>query len=755
MASRCRTCCASGALRTTRLRTFALTASSSSSSSILAPPSKPKHRRKHQPIRLSTHFSPTLKPSQTSTSDSSLLPSLELLLRGGYMRPSSSGIFTLLPNSLRLISKIQSIIDRELASISCTRLSLPSLLPSTLYHVTNRYTLIGSELYKLQDRKQSEFLLAPTHEEEITKLVSSEIESDRQLPLRLYQITRKFRDEPRPRMGLLRTKEFLMKDLYTFDKSESDALKTYQEVRRAYGNIFDSIFGKVPAWSVAEADTGAIGGNTSHEYHVQDAAGEDTLISCAQSLCGYCANKEKAVSLPEALCAPVQADDVRVLLYGCTHVKVQDQVLHAFVVAKARGLNGTKLEKLVAKLKTNAQQLAPQQQQQKSVSKPSKEHVVQQETKVELLYDSSHSGATQGVWDWQDRPEGPLVRFTSLSLLSDLECASLDPAELNQALTAAVNIFASRPTCSSSSSTVKSSDQLPLIDLFPAQFGSYAINPTQIAPPLTLVDIRNAASNDTCPSCRTPHSLRETKAIEVGHTFYLGDRYSRPLEAGFLPTAEAKKENEGVHKLPNGRIPFQMGCYGIGVSRILAALAQKAAAEFDTRFNAGLLQGAKKRHGFLWPTQVAPYTAVVVVADAKDQVRVNGANEIYERVVEAARRADCSVRQVLQWLVVENGGQSVEQVEAEEEDDSRRGWSSEEAHELVIDDRQSCTLGSKLADSDLTGYSYRIIVGKHFSIANPEEARVELQYISPTEKGAAWKSLLLPLSAFDWHPTST
>ncbi len=229
-------------------------------------------RRSHlQPLRLSTHFSPTQKASSSSTSDDTL-PSLQLLIRGGYIRPSSSGIFTLLPNALRIIRKITNIINAELSSISASRLALPNLLPCKLWHQTGRYAVMGSELYKLRDRRESEFVLGPTHEEEVTKLVAHEVESDRQLPLRLYQITTKFRDEPRPRMGLLRTKEFLMKDLYSFDKSATDAVATYDEVRAAYTKIFDRVFGG-GRWKAAEADTGAIGGNKSHEYHVEDAAG--------------------------------------------------------------------------------------------------------------------------------------------------------------------------------------------------------------------------------------------------------------------------------------------------------------------------------------------------------------------------------------------------------------------------------------------------------------------------------------------------
>ena len=201
-----------------------------------------------------------------------------------------------------------------------------------------------------------------------------------------------------------------MKDLYSFDKSEKDAMQTYDEVRGAYARVFDRVFGKEAGkWKAAEADTGAIGGNKSHEYHVEDPAGEDTLISCQK--CSYTANTEKAVSMPMPEFMPMGAEDVRVLLFGCKDVKVQDQVMHAVVLPTARGLNETKLEMLVAKLEP---QLRPEQTQKVTGGK----NAPIKEDKVELLYDSASSSDTSSMatWDWKDRPEGPLVRFASLSV---------------------------------------------------------------------------------------------------------------------------------------------------------------------------------------------------------------------------------------------------------------------------------------------------------------------------------------------------
>ncbi|CAG8782846.1 20343_t:CDS:2, partial [Gigaspora rosea] len=199
----------------------------------------------------------------------------KLMIRAGLIRQSSSGVYSLLPFALRSIERIEKIIDQEMRNIGAQKLSLPILLSANMWKRTGRWDTTGSEvgsridpiegLFKLKDRKTSDFCLAPTHEEEITQLVANDVFSYRQLPLRLYQIGRKFRDEMRPRAGLLRGREFIMKDLYTFDTTEEAALETYEEVNEAYNKIFSRI--GLP-FVIAEADTGNIGGTKSHEYHI-------------------------------------------------------------------------------------------------------------------------------------------------------------------------------------------------------------------------------------------------------------------------------------------------------------------------------------------------------------------------------------------------------------------------------------------------------------------------------------------------------
>ena len=200
-----------------------------------------------------------------------------LLVKAGFIRQSYAGIFQLLPLGLRVQDKIERLIDKHMQNLSASKVSLSSLSSEELWRKSGRLQQGRSELFSLEDRKGSRFLLSPTHEEEITSLVRNLVQSYKDLPVRLYQVTRKYRDEPRPRQGLLRTREFLMKDLYTFDSSQEAALETYEIVRQAYRAFFEEL--KLP-FIVAEADSGNIGGDLSHEYHIASEKGEDQVYSC-------------------------------------------------------------------------------------------------------------------------------------------------------------------------------------------------------------------------------------------------------------------------------------------------------------------------------------------------------------------------------------------------------------------------------------------------------------------------------------------
>ncbi|EGG10840.1 uncharacterized protein MELLADRAFT_42095 [Melampsora larici-populina 98AG31] len=244
-----------------------------------------------EPVLQSNRYSPTIKTqAQSDTSISS--PGHHLLLRAGFLRQSSTGIWNFLPNAIRVLKKVEDIVREEMERIGASEVSLSHLQTSSLWKASGRWNTAGKELFRLSDRKDAHLLLAPTHEEEITQLVKLDVNSSKQLPVRLFHIGRKYRDELRPRAGLLRSREFIMKDLYTFDLDRTKALETYSAVQGAYEKILKRI--GIP-FVVAEADSGAIGGSQSHEYQFESPSGEDTVIKCTK--CDYIANVELAKSV--------------------------------------------------------------------------------------------------------------------------------------------------------------------------------------------------------------------------------------------------------------------------------------------------------------------------------------------------------------------------------------------------------------------------------------------------------------------------
>ncbi|KAJ2226341.1 hypothetical protein EV180_002975, partial [Coemansia sp. RSA 518] len=212
----------------------------------------------------------------------------DVLTKAGYIHQSQSGIYTLMPLAQRVVTKITQIITEEMERVGGQRMSMPSLLDPEAWKKTGRLKSTGSELLTLTDRKGAQHILAPTHEEEVTGIVKSMVRSYRQYPLRLFQVTQKFRDETRPRAGLLRAREFIMKDMYSFDVDQQSAISTFHAVEQAYRACFDRL--GVP-YIVADADSGNIGGKLSKEFHFVSAAGEDTVLTCK---CGYAANEERA-----------------------------------------------------------------------------------------------------------------------------------------------------------------------------------------------------------------------------------------------------------------------------------------------------------------------------------------------------------------------------------------------------------------------------------------------------------------------------
>ena len=432
----------------------------------------------------------------------------DLLTRYGYTRQVSAGTFHLLPLGQLVQARVEAILRRHMVEGAAgSEVSLASMTLPALWEKTGRAS--NTELFRLEDSKGTKFLLAPTHEEEIAALVAREVASYRRLPLRLFQITRKYRDERRPRGGLLRGREFTMKDMYSFDVTAEAAQETYSEVQAAYNAFFTEL--GVP-FVVAEADSGAIGGSLSHEYHYLSSHGEDTVVTCPS--CKYTANEEKAVS--QALEDAEPAVDAEVEY----RVSADRTTLVAAYFPVGRAFNPLLLD-----------------------------------AELPGVVDSSVASSAQaldqfmaGVADDTDMFDKRLVRVMD--------------------------------------ARVGRTTNLPSLPFRPSRSTT-----------TTLIDVPLVAPVDgeCCPSCDEP-GLKTTRAIEVGHTFYLGTKYSEPLDAT-VATAEGGAAAPAV---------VEMGCYGIGVSRVLAAIALHC----------------HDADGLAWPRAVAPYDAIVVAQDAETGAKV-------------------------------------------------------------------------------------------------------------------------------------
>lgn len=475
-------------------------------------------------------------------------------------------------------SKLESLIDKHMSSLSASKLSLSSLTTETLWRQSGRYSS-NSELLRVADRKESGFLLSPTHEEEITALVANMVHSYKDLPLRLYQIGRKYRDERRPRQGLLRAKEFVMKDLYTFDVSADAALATYEQVRRAYNNMFDEL--KIP-YLVADADSGNMGGKLSHEYHFVSPKGEDNVWSC--NGCEYVANEELVEKRPAALTEERGNTDAVVFTGISTDHKT---AIHIHIPRPASLLPNHN--------DTNA----------------------------------SHQTSTPTHLPWTQISTHVNLHAVKRALPSHLTLATgIESSTLSALLPSTTSTFTLHDAALTTSNPTT-----PHIDLTP------------ILP------------SSPCPRCPNG-TLHPHRAIELAHTFHLGTRYSDPLGA-----AVARPNEPGMHAL-------HMGCHGIGVTRLVGAVA-------------GLLCDER---GLNWPRGLAPWEVVVLVAGGEEEGRAVG-----ERVYD-----------------VLGGG----------EGEGRDGHV-----DAVLDDRVGKSLGWKLRDAELIGYPVVVVVGRGWR----ERSVVEVQ----------------------------
>jgi prolyl-tRNA synthetase len=454
----------------------------------------------------SRYFIPTLKETP---SDAEVI-SHQLMLRSGMIRKLAAGIYNYLPLGLRSIRKFENIVREEMNKADAIEMLMPSVQPAELWQESGRWTFYGKELLRFNDRKDTEFCMGPTHEEVITDMVRREIKSYRQMPVNFYQIQTKFRDEIRPRFGLMRGREFIMKDAYSFDVDSTAADTSYDKMFNAYMRIFERCGLNFRA---VEADTGSIGGSSSHEFMVLADSGEDAIVSCDS--CRYAANVEKAESRTQSLTStsdllPIQktaTPDMKAIVDVAHFLGLPtDRTIKAlvyssdseqFVLALLRGDHELNEIKLKNCLGWNDLRMATEEEVQRI------------------------TGSLTGFL-------GPIGLQGKISIIADMVVQGMSNSVIgaNEKDMHFINANIERDFC---------------VDRF--------------------VDLRNVVAGDKCPRCEAG-KLEVWRGIEVGHVFKLGTKYSKSLNATYLD-ADGREQ-----------IIF-MGCYGIGIGRTVAAAIEQ------------------------------------------------------------------------------------------------------------------------------------------------------------------------------------
>jgi len=476
-------------------------------------------------------FSRTLIPTLKENPAEAEAVSHRLLLRAGMIRKLASGIYNYLPLGLRVLRKVERIVREEMNRAGAQEVLLPAVQPSELWQESGRWDVYGKELLRFMDRHERDYCFGPTHEEIITDLVRKEVHSYRQLPLNLYQIQVKFRDEIRPRFGLIRGREFIMKDAYSFDVDEAGAEACYQRMYDAYNRIFSRCGLN---FKVVEADSGPIGGSFSHEFMVLADTGEDFIASCTQ--CAYAANLEKAeVALEAGEVGPP--------------VGIAPEAVHT---PKVRTV-----EEVAAFLKVTPAEIVKT-----------------------LIYETENGAVAvliRGDHEVNEVKVKNLLGVTDLILAGIIKVQELTGAEVGFAGPVQLNlpIYADQAVAQMCAMiTGANRDNYHLKNVHPGR--DFKI--TEVA------DLRSITVQDPCPRCRGALTL--LKGIEVGHIFKLGLKYSKSLKATFL-------DQDGQEHY------IYMGCYGIGVSRIVAAAIEQGHDD----------------NGIIFPMALAPFQVDLVPID--------------------------------------------------------------------------------------------------------------------------------------------
>ena len=533
-------------------------------------------------------FSRLLIPTTKETPNDATLASHIYLIRGGFIQSvGGSGLYNFLPLGKKVLDRVRSVVKEELDRAGCQEVSLSFVTPASLWQESGRFEKYGKELLRFKDRKGNDFILGPTHEEMMVNLVRQTVKSYKQLPLNLYQINLKFRDEIRPRFGLMRGREFLMKDGYSFHTSEEDMKREFALMEETYKKIFTRLGLE---FRVVEADSGAIGGSGSKEFMVLADSGEDTIVVCDK--CEYGANIEAAVR----------------------QEKASDAKAPEAPSGKVHTPDTTTIEALSAFFDVDPYYLV------KTVAK-------------RALYDEGKSEvvlfALRGSDELQEVKACNAVHANDLADISEeeLEAAGLvagymGPIDVPEGIRVVLDNTLKEATSMICGANEK--DHHLVGNSFKGMEGDYH-------------DLVAVQEGDLCPHCGA--AMRYTKGIEAGHIFQLGTQYSEPLGATFLDE--------------NGKAqPMVMGTYGIGVSRLLAAIIEQ---NHDDR-------------GCIWTKESAPFDLQLIVSNIKDEAQVALGEKLYEALTA-------------------------------------------QGLDVLFDDRKD-RFGAKMKDYELLGVPYAVVIGK-------------------------------------------
>lgn len=530
-------------------------------------------------MRVSKLYAPTLREVPAEAE----VVSHQLMLRAGFMRKAAGGIYTYLPLAWRVLKKIERIVREEMDAKGSQELLMPIVQPAEIWQESGRWDIYGAEMFRLQDRHNRCFCLGPTHEEMVTTLIRGDVRSYRQLPLSVYQIQNKYRDERRPRFGLMRGREFIMKDAYSFDRDEAGLDKSYQDMYDAYTNIFTRCGLN---FRPVEADSGAIGGSGSHEFMVIADSGEAEIVFCTS--CDYAANVEKAELFPleaqeEAMLTKeeVVTPDCKTIADVCAYLKLPvDHSVKAVAYNSEKGL-------ILCFVRGD--------------------HEVNE---IKVIN-------TCGVIDLEMATEEQLAAAGTVG--GYMGPVGIDNKKVIVVVDATV--MKMHNVCCGANKE---------------GYHFINVNPGRDFTPTYVADIRLIQEGDPCPHCGG--EVSKARGIEVGQVFKLFTKYSSALKATYLD--ENGKEQ-----------PMVMGCYGVGVSRTMAAAIEQ---NYDD-------------NGIIWPIEIAPYHVLVVPVNTKDEASAAKAEEIYMQLKKVGL-------------------------------------------ETVIDDRNERP-GVKFKDADLIGYPLRVVVG--------------------------------------------